>query len=72
MNSWKTEVCVVDQGKETWATNGLRFATKAEAEKAGDELLSRWWVPIAHRAAMSDDPVNYVFDDKLGRPVPIS
>jgi hypothetical protein len=65
MNSWKTEVCV--DGK--WATNALRFATQDEAEKAGRELLSRWWVPTDSRAAQSDEPVNYVFDDAVGRPV---
>jgi hypothetical protein len=50
----------------------LRFATQVEAEKAGAELLSRWYVPIKSRAAESDDTVNYVFDDNVGRPVPIS
>lgn len=65
MKSWKTEVCV--DGK--WATNALRFASQAEAEKAGRELLSRWWVPTDSRAAEADEPVNYVFDDTVGRPV---
>jgi hypothetical protein len=72
MNSWKTEVCTMYQGQESWATNSLRFASKIEAEKAGHELLSRWYVPISSRAAESIDPVNYVFDDSVGRPVPIS
>jgi hypothetical protein len=71
MNSWKTEVCTIYQGRESWATNSLRFATKVEAEKAGRELLSRWYLPIDSRAAESEDPVNYVFDDLVGRPVPI-
>ena len=66
--SWKTEVCV--SGK--WATNALRFATREEAEKAGVELLSRWFVPTDSRAAESNDPVNYRFDDAIFRPVPIS
>ncbi len=65
--SWKTEVCVDGQ----WATNALRFATKNEAEAAGQELLSRWWVPTDSRAAESDDPVNYKFDFNAGRPVAI-
>jgi hypothetical protein len=72
MNSWKTEVCTMYQGKESWATNSLRFASKIEAEKAGAELLSRWYVPIKSRAAQSEDAVNYVFDDATGRPAPIS
>tara|TARA_B110000503_G_C6889653_1_gene306180 strand:- start:121 stop:312 length:192 start_codon:yes stop_codon:yes gene_type:complete len=60
------------QGQKSWASNALRFATKIEAEKAGAELLSRWYVPISSRAAESDDSVNYVFDDSIGRPAPIS
>lgn len=66
--SWKTEVCV----DGNWATNALRFATQDEAEKAGRELLSRWWVPTDSRAAVSSDPVNYRFDDALFRSVPIA
>ena len=72
MKSWKTEVCTMYQGEKSWASNALRFATKIEAEKAGRELLSRWYVPIDSRAAESNDPVNYVFDDAVGRPAPIS
>ena len=72
MNSWKTEVCTIYQGQESWASNALRFATKIEAEKAGRELLFRWIVPVNSRAAQSEDAVNYVFDDATGRPAPIS
>ena len=62
--SWKTEVEVA--GK--WATNSLRFATKEEAERAGVELLSRWYVPSGSRAAESEDPVNYTFKAGTARP----
>jgi len=72
MKSWKTEVCTIYQGQESWASNSLRFATKIEAEKAGHELLSRWYVPISSRAVESIDPVNYIFDGVTGRPEPIS
>jgi len=72
MNSWKTEVCTIHNGEKSWASNALRFATKIEAEKAGHELLSRWYVPIDSRAAESEDAVNYIFDDATGRPSPIS
>jgi len=72
MKSWKTEVCTMYQGEKSWASNALRFATKIEAEKAGHELLSRWYVPIDSRAAQSEDAVNYIFDDATGRPAPIS
>ena len=67
MKSWKTEVCV----DGSWATNSLRFATKEEAELAGHELLSRWYVPTDSRAAESEDPVNYRFDSDAYRPVRI-
>lgn len=65
--SYKIEVLV--EGK--WSTNGLRFATEAEAAAAADELLSRWWVPDAGRAAESTDPVNYRFDFAANRSVRI-
>jgi hypothetical protein len=65
MSSYKTEVCV-DGG---WSTNALRFATAEEADAYGKELLSRWWVPSDHRAAPSDDPVNYRFDFTANRAV---
>ena len=57
--SWKAEVCA----DGSWSSNALRFATKEEAEKSGRELLSRWMVPTDSRAAESDDPVNYKFED---------
>jgi hypothetical protein len=57
-NSYKMEVRVDGQ----WSTNNMRYATKAEADEAGKELLSRWCVPDASRAAPSDDPVNARFD----------
>jgi hypothetical protein len=58
MKSWKPEVLV--SGK--WAGNALRFATKEEAEESGNELLSRWFVPVDSRAVQSEDEVNYKFD----------
>ena len=64
MKSWKMEVCV--DGK--WASNSCRFATKDEAERAGVELLSRWFMPTDSRAAESEDAVNYVFPLDAPRP----
>lgn len=65
MKSWKSEVLV--DGK--WASNALRFATKAEAEASVNELLSRWFVPSDGRATESEDPVNYRFDFSEGKNV---
>ena len=56
--SFKVEVEV---GRE-WSTNGCRYATREEAEAAGNELLSRWFVPTDSRAVESPDPVNWRFD----------
>ena len=53
------EVCV--EGK--WASNACVYATKEEAEAAGRELLSRWFVPTDSRAVeyTGEDEVNYTF-----------
>lgn len=55
--SWKWEMN--DGGK--WISNGLRFATKEEAEAYGVNLSMRWFSPIADvkncRATECDDPV---------------
>ncbi len=42
-----------------WSGNALRFATEAEAEAWGRDLLMRWFVPSDSRAVPSTDPVNY-------------
>ena len=64
--SYKMEVLV----DGAWSTNSCRFATMLEAEKAGVELLSRWFVPQDSRGAESaeSDEVNYRFNDNTGRP----
>jgi len=69
MRSFKTEVLT---GENDWSSNALRFATKEEAEAAGKELLSRWYVPRDSRATASEDPVNYRFDFAAYRPVRLS
>jgi len=63
--SWKMEVQV--DGK--WSGNGIAFATKKEAELAGQDLLGRWFVPTASRAVESDQPVNYEIVDGVQRRV---
>lgn len=66
-SSWKMEVEV--SGK--WASNACVYATKEEAEAAGVELLSRWFVPTNSRAVpnTTGKPVNYRFDFEANRPV---
>jgi hypothetical protein len=64
MMSWKTELKCDGEWlhEESWSSNTLRFATKAEAEASGKELMSRWFLPTGSRATESTDSVNYVFD----------
>lgn len=61
--SYKYEVSV----KGSWSGNGVRFATEKEADAAGEELLSRWWVPDSHRVVESEDPVKHRFNFEKGR-----
>ena len=53
--SWAPEVFVEGQ----WAGNGVRFATKEEAEAWGRDRLMRWFVPTDSRAVESSDYPNY-------------
>jgi hypothetical protein len=60
--SWKPEVKV----DGSWATNGLRFATQAEAFESAMQTRMRWWVVDDVRATESQDEVNYqMVDGKL-------
>jgi hypothetical protein len=60
MQSFKPEVKV----DGVWSSNGLRFATKEEAERSASNLFSRWTVCTAHRAAESDEPVAHALNDE--------
>lgn len=60
----------VHLGPNDGGTNACRYATKAEAEAAGSELLSRWFAPTGYEVRESTDPVNYEFVD--GRPRPLA
>ena len=59
MRSWAPEVLC----SGTWTPNGVRFATEAEAEQWGRDLLMRWFVPTDSRAVQSTDVVNYAYTD---------
>jgi hypothetical protein len=50
------------------ATNACRFATIDEADRAGWELLSRWFAPETFEVRYSDDAVNYEFPADIARP----
>jgi hypothetical protein len=54
--SWAPEVIADDTGK--WSRNGLRFATKEEADANVRDLYSRWTAVREYRSVETDDPVN--------------
>lgn len=61
MKSWKMEVIADDSGE--WAGNACRYATRAEAEEAGRNLMARWMLVREWRVLESGDPVNYKFEN---------
>ncbi len=58
--SYKAEVIADNSG--TWASNGLRFASKGEAEAYGRNLSSRWLAVRDMRATETDEPVTHTAD----------
>ena len=59
--SWKHEVIAESSGE--WCGNGLRFATKQEAEDNVYDLAMRWYAVRMTRVVESDEPVNYTYHD---------
>ncbi len=57
--SWRPEVIADNSGQ--WTPNGLRFATKEEAEANARDLSMRWFAVTDTRATESTDPVNYSY-----------
>lgn len=57
--SYAPEVIVDNSGK--WSGNGLRFATREEAEANVADLFSRWILVKSTRVVESTDPVNYAW-----------
>ncbi len=56
--SWKAEV-QADDFSHTWVSNGLRFATREEAQAYVDDLASRWIAARKTRIVESSDPVTH-------------
>ena len=54
--SFAAEVIADNSGQ--WTPNGLRFATRAEAETYAKDLYSRWTLVREYRVVPSTDPVN--------------
>jgi hypothetical protein len=55
--SWRPEFIADDSGK--WVPNGMRFATKEEAEIHAKDTERRWMLVRQTRVVPSPDPVNY-------------
>lgn len=53
-------------GETEYNTNGLRFATKEEAEGYGEELSAAWMLVDKYEARETNDPVNYTFTKENG------
>ncbi len=54
---------VIADGSGKWCGNGLRFATREEAESSAQDLMMRWYAVRETRAVESSDPVNYEYVD---------
>jgi hypothetical protein len=54
--SFAPEVQTAGDGHE-WSGNGLRFATREEAEANVSNLMGRWMAVTATRVVESSDPV---------------
>jgi hypothetical protein len=50
------------KGQAKPSFNAVVLATREEADDAGRELMSRWFVPTGWAVVESDEPVNYKFD----------
>jgi len=62
--SWKPVVKVA--GEPGWHSNGLRFATQAEAEQSASDVFYRWMACTGYSAQPSEDEPNYrLVDGKL-------
>jgi hypothetical protein len=70
--SFAPEVIADASGK--WSGNGLRFATREEAERWVRDLERQWMLVIDTRVVESNDPVNYaiVANQQVSRSCAIS
>lgn len=65
--SW--QAMVQADSTETWASNGLRFATQKEAEDYVSDLACRWMAVRKTRVVESTDAVSHKFVDGKVMPV---
>jgi hypothetical protein len=62
--SYKYEVQVARD--PAWYDNMVAFATREEAQAAGQRKFDSWTLTVAFRVVESDQPVNYRWDPELG------
>jgi len=55
-------------GETKLGFNGVFYKTKQEAKEAGNELMSRWFVPIGFEIIEKPDAVNYKFNFQSYKP----
>lgn len=60
-SSFKVEVQA--GGDRAWSSNAQRFATREQAEAAGEDLFARWVAMRAYRVVPSPDPPNQPLPD---------
>ena len=65
--SYAPEVIADSSGK--WCGNGLRFATRQEAEQNVFDLSMRWFAVRETRVVESEEVPNYTYTDRKLRPV---
>jgi hypothetical protein len=53
------KVDVLAHGETKFVSNGIRLATKEEAQSYGDDLAGRWTMVREWNVVESEDPVNY-------------
>jgi hypothetical protein len=55
------------KGESDWSRNSCVFASHGEAESAGKELLSRWFVVSEYRVVETFKSANYRFNHQTNK-----
>lgn len=59
---------MIIMGENKPSTNNCFYESEEEAQAAGKELMSRWFVPIDCVVVKSNNPVNYRFNFEVYKP----
>jgi hypothetical protein len=66
--AWKAEVQTAGDG-DKWSSNGLLFATEAEATAYVKDLEWRWTAVKATRVVEVDQPATYFWNGTRAKPI---